>query len=101
MVAGNTTLPAGLVSAGVLLVLNKTFSLYALRSRRLRRWIHHRPAILVREGTYIEENLRRYGLTHADVEEALREKEHGDLDEVKYAVLEADGKINVIARDGG
>ncbi len=85
MVNGSSLLRAGFVSAALLIALNA-----------FRNVVCGGPTILVNKGTFVDEHLKRVGLTHADVLEALREREFGDLAEIRLAVLEADGTVNVI-----
>jgi uncharacterized membrane protein YcaP (DUF421 family) len=97
MVNGNTTLPAGLACATTLLLMNKLLSRLLLRSRRLRHLVANGPMILVHDGKFVDEHLRRAGLTREDIMEALREREEGDVSRVRFAVLEMDGTINVVS----
>ncbi|HLV80826.1 MAG TPA: YetF domain-containing protein [Chthonomonadaceae bacterium] len=98
MVAGDVSLPAGLVSAGILLVANRLLTLLVLRSRRLRHLLGIGPVLLVQDGHILEDHLRRVGLSEADLIEAIREREKADLSDVRFAVMEPDGEINVITR---
>ena len=99
MVAGDTSLKAGLTSAGVLLIANRAIAWAASRSRRWRRLVTGDPTLLVREGQFIEEHLRRAGMTHEDVLEAIREREECGIAHVKFAVLETNGTVTVIPRN--
>lgn len=96
MVNGNTTLPAGIVSAATLLAINRGLSELFLRFRGLRHIVCHGPMLLIHNSHYVEENLRRAGLTKSDVLQALRERESAGPEDVRFAVLEADGTINVV-----
>ena len=96
MVAGDTSLPAGLVSAAVLLAANRALVFVLSGSRRWRRFVAGDPILLVREGAFIEEHLRRAGLTESDVLHAMREREECDVRHVKFAVLEVNGTITVV-----
>ncbi len=96
MVAGNTSLPAGLVSAATLLALNHVMGLIFYRSKKLRHLIGGGPVVLVHFGHFVEENLIRVGLTHADVLQAIHQRGEAEIETVKFAVLEADGSINVV-----
>ena len=96
MVAGNTSLPAGLVSSSTLLALNYGLGLILLRSKKLRHLIGGGPILLVHFGHFVEENLLRAGLTHADVLQAIHERDEAGIESVKFAVLEVDGAINVV-----
>ena len=96
MVNGNTSLQAGMVCAGTLLFCNRVFGIVFARSRRLRHLAGGGAILLVHNGHFIDEHLKRVGLTHADVLEALREREEPGVENIKLAVLETDGKINVV-----
>src|SRR5690349_25029534 len=62
MIAGNTRLVAGLVSAATLLAANRVLTRIVCRSRRLRRLIVGNPVLLVHNGHFIEEHLKKAGL---------------------------------------
>jgi uncharacterized membrane protein YcaP (DUF421 family) len=98
MVGASTTLAAGLVAASVLLGTNRLLTLVMVRSKRLRHLVTGGPVLLVHGGQLMRGRMRRLGFTEADVLEALRERGFRDLTEVSFAVLEADGRINVVRR---
>jgi len=54
------------------------------------------PAVVVRDGKYLTDVMRREGVDQEEVEMAIREHGIGDLKEVQLAVLEADGTISVL-----
>jgi uncharacterized membrane protein YcaP (DUF421 family) len=97
MVTASTRLEAGFVSGTVLLLLNKLLTFGMLRSRRLRNVVGGGPTVLVNHGQIVQEHLIRAGLTQADLMEALREREIGDLAKVRLAVMEPDGVVNIVA----
>jgi len=96
MVHGNVSLPAGIVSASTLLITNKLISVLARRFKFFRRFINPAPLLIVSKGELVEEHLRRAGLTHEDVLQALRERGYASVSEIKFAVMEEDGEINVV-----
>ncbi len=98
MVAGNTSLPAGLASAATLLLANWGFAGVLARSRRLRRLMMGRPLLLVYKGRLLAARLAAAGLTEEDLMEGLRKRGFGDLAQVKIAVLEIDGGISVVRK---
>jgi uncharacterized membrane protein YcaP (DUF421 family) len=100
MIHGSTLLRCGFVSATVLFVLNRGLTVAMGRSDRFKHLVGGGPTILVSHGHLVEENLIRAGLTKADVLEALREREYGDVAEVRLAVMEPDGTVNVLANAG-
>ena len=101
MVHANTSLSAGLVSASVLLITNAIFGKVLVRSRHLRHIVQSGPVLLVHDGQFVEEHLKRMGLTHENVLQALREHECSDIKTIKFAVLETDGVINVVPAGPG
>jgi len=96
MVNGNCSLPAGFVSAGTLLLANRAIGLLAARSRRVHRMVACSPTLVVSNGQIIEEHLKRAGLTEEDVMQALRARGCCEVSEVRFAVMEEDGEINVV-----
>lgn len=98
MIHGDVSLPAGLASAGTLLVLNKLLTLVFLRSERLRHLVGGGPVLLVHDGATITEHLRRVGMTDADLHEALRARGYRGPQDCREAILETDGTVSVIPR---
>jgi uncharacterized membrane protein YcaP (DUF421 family) len=96
MVAGNTSLPAGLVSATTLLLCNKGLAILLARSGRLRKFVIGRPIILVYKGRLLEAHMRAAGLTSDDVLEGIRERGYERLDQIRLAVFELNGTISVV-----
>jgi uncharacterized membrane protein YcaP (DUF421 family) len=97
MVAGDTGLLAGLASASTLLVANRLLAALVIRWPWLRRRLIGGPLVLVRNGAFVARNLRRVGLTEADVLGAVRERGYASLEGVRYAILEVDGSTTVVA----
>jgi uncharacterized membrane protein YcaP (DUF421 family) len=98
MVGGSTLFRVGLVSGTVLIAMNFGMNRWMLRSKRFRHIVNGGPVLLVHDGKFETERLRRSGLTESDVKQALRTREIGDLRDVRFAILEPDGRINVVRR---
>lgn len=96
--AGSSTLIAGLVSAATLLAMNRIFTVLVARSSRLRRALVGAPIILAHDGQIVLPHLRRAGLTQRDLITAVRERGYASLDDVRFAVMEADGTVAVVPR---
>ena len=54
------------------------------------------PAVIVRNGKYIPDVMKREGVDQEEVEMSMREHGIVDLKEVQLAVLEPDGTISVV-----
>ena len=96
MIHGDTSLLAGLVSAGTLLVLNRLLSLLFLRSGRLSHLVNGGPILLVHGGRVLDSHVARAGLTTPDLAAALRARGYDGPAGVEEAVLETDGTISVV-----
>jgi uncharacterized membrane protein YcaP (DUF421 family) len=71
-----------------------------ITSPRLAKFIKGTPTILVEHGTLLSNRMRRARITEEEILEAAR-YEHGieRLDQIKFAVLEASGKISIIQNE--
>ena len=98
MVVANTSIKAGMVAAIVLLVANFVLTKLMLRFRKLRHVINGGPILLIHNGAMVQENLWRAGLTEGDLKQAMRGREIGSVTDVKFGVLEPDGRINFVRR---
>lgn len=100
MVGENQSIWGGLIAVLTLLGLDYGLKWLTGRSRRLRSAIEGEPRLLVRDGRLLQKALREESIEVDDVYAALRE--HGLLrvEDVRLAVLETDGSISVIAREG-
>ena len=100
MVGDNTTVWAGPVAVLTLLGLDQGLNLLTRRSRSLRKAIEGEPRLLIRDGRLLRKALRDEKLDVAEVETAVRAHGLARIDEVREAVLETDGSISVIPKDG-
>jgi uncharacterized membrane protein YcaP (DUF421 family) len=66
----------------------------SFRVRRLRPVLEGEPVVVVADGRVIERNLRRQRMTVEEVEAEARLQQIGSLDDVRFAVLETNGKIS-------
>jgi uncharacterized membrane protein YcaP (DUF421 family) len=98
MVLASTTVRAGLAAAMTLLVTNYVVSKLYHRYAWFRIAIGGQPMLIVHDGQYVEKNLHRLGLSHDDVLQAIREREQSELSNVRFAVFEPDGEINVVPK---
>ncbi len=90
---------AGVITLAAVLVAHRCVT----RLRRLpavAELVDHVPRLLVAQGRVLEDELRRCGLTRADLDGLLRQRGVGDLAEVRFAVFEQRGQISVIRNDG-
>jgi uncharacterized membrane protein YcaP (DUF421 family) len=66
----------------------------SFRVRRLRPILEGDPIVIVADGEVLERNLRRQRMTVEEVESEARQQQIASLDQVRFAVLETNGKIS-------
>ena len=68
------------------------------RVRRLRPVLEGDPVVLVADGRVLERNLQRERMTVEELEAEARLQQIASLDDVRFAVLETNGKISFASR---
>jgi uncharacterized membrane protein YcaP (DUF421 family) len=68
------------------------------RFQRLRPILEGEPIILVADGRVLEKNLRRQRMTLEELGAEARLAQIGSLEDVRYAVLESNGKVSFLTR---
>lgn len=99
MVGPDTSLTGGLIVAGSLLLMNFIVARLRIFDRVFRHVVEGRPDILISNGRWHEDILRREGLDHDEVEAAMRGNGVLDVAKVRLAVLETNGNISIVSRD--
>lgn len=97
--AGAVGLPAGLLALASLFTFRGTVAI--LRRHGFDRWVDNRPLMLFQDGAFQTINLRRAKVTHDDVYEALRLKGITQLNDVAVVIIERNGELSVLPRNGG
>lgn len=99
MVGPDTSVTGGLIAAGVLIVANYGVAQARQRLPFLQRALEGTPTLLIHDGKFLRENLRRESLDEDEVLMAIREHGVDKVADVRIAVLETDGSISVVSRD--
>ncbi len=99
MVGPDTSLLGGVIVAGSLLLMNFAVARLRIYDRLFRSLVEGKPDILISDGRWNNDILRREGLDHGEVEAAMRSNGVLDVDNVRLAVLEANGNISVVSKD--
>jgi uncharacterized membrane protein YcaP (DUF421 family) len=68
------------------------------RFARLRPILEGHPTLLVADGDVLRENLRRQRMTVEELRAEARQQSIASLDDVRFAVLETNGKISFVGR---
>jgi len=89
------SLLGGLLAALTLVALDVLISVLTSRSRRVDSLVEGNPVVIGRDGVIYKDVLRRERVSESDVEKSLREADC-DLEAMRMAILEADGRISVL-----
>jgi uncharacterized membrane protein YcaP (DUF421 family) len=71
----------------------------SFRFKGLRPLLEGEPVLLISEGRLLERNLRRQRMTVEELRAEARQESIGSLEEIRYAVLETNGRISFVKRD--
>jgi len=93
------SLQGGLIAAATLVVLNLAISTLSARSKRIGQIVEGCPVLIGRDGVIYDDVLNRERIPRGDVEQALRSADC-DIEDMRMAILEADGAINILKKDG-
>lgn len=99
MVGPDSSVTGGLVAAATLLTVNYGVSTLRDRVPWLRTAVAGKPTLLVHDGHFVEDHLRREHVEPDEVLMAMREHGIKDLAEVEMAVLETDGSVSIVPKD--
>jgi uncharacterized membrane protein YcaP (DUF421 family) len=77
-------------------LLTVLLSYASFKVPRLRPVLEGEPLVLVQDGQVIERNLRRERITLDELLAEARQQQVASLDQVRFAVLETNGRISVI-----
>jgi len=98
MLAGDQSLPGGLILAFTLLGWNRMTGFATAHSRRLEVLVEGRADVLARNGRVDHDALAAANVTLDDLQEAMRDHGCAAISEIRLAVLEKDGSITVLQR---
>lgn len=86
------------IAVATIATLQVLTSYLSFRSKRARRVLEGLPIVLVDRGELVRENLKRERMTEDEVAEEMRQQQISSLDDVEWAILEANGSISFIKK---
>lgn len=98
---GESSLTRGMVGSATVLSLVFGLSLLAYRSRRIGGWTDGEPVVLVQHGHLVPASMHRERITPDELLSEMHKSGLERMEQVKWAVLEPDGKISFITREAG
>lgn len=97
MIGPDTSLLGGIVAAAALFVINTVLGFLLFKSKTLSHLLQGEDVMLVYKGKLLEKHLKDAGITHDELDEAIREHGVAQLKDVNLAVLETDGNISILS----
>lgn len=94
---GDESLPAGLIIAATLVALDVVIAIATARSRKVDAVLQGTPVLIGRDGVIYKDVLKRERVPLADLEKALRSNDC-EVEDMRMAILEADGNINILKK---
>ena len=98
LIGDDHSLTGGLISAATFVVIVQIVGYLTWRFRGLEKFVDGVPRILVRHGHVCNDSLRDEQVTRSELIEALRREGHSSLANVRFAILETDGKITIAGK---
>ena len=99
LTGGDQSLVGGLIAAATLMVLNVATAWVSSRSKRVDEALQGKPTLIGRDGVIYKDVLQKERVPEADMEQALREADC-EIENMRCAFLESDGKISILKRQG-
>ncbi len=89
---------AVLVSPVILVICTLGLGFLTVKNLKMRKLFKGEPIVIIQNGKILEENMFKSRYTLDALEMQLRENKVFDINEVEFAVLEADGKLSVLKK---
>jgi uncharacterized membrane protein YcaP (DUF421 family) len=91
------SLTGGLIAAATLIALDMLIAIGSARSKRFDTLMQGNPVLVGRDGVVYEDVLKRERVARSDIDKALREADCL-IEDMRMAILEADGNINIMKK---
>lgn len=93
IIGNDNSLSGGLIGAAVLVAVNYIIVRSVYKNKKAERALEGGITILLRHGKYVEENMKRQLITHAELEAAARRQGIQRISDIRVARLELGGAV--------
>jgi len=90
----------GIIPIAVLVFLGALSSLIALKSKKFRHLMFGKPSVVIENGKKVDKELRRLCMSAEELSEELRLQGVTELKDIRYAIVETNGQLSIILREG-
>lgn len=98
VVRADTSMTNAVIAITTLFSLVLVTSIVSHRFKKVETWIGGVPTLLVARGRFLEENLNRERIAPGEVYAEIHRAGIEHLGDVKWAILETDGRISVVPK---
>ncbi|CAN5481147.1 DUF421 domain-containing protein [soil metagenome] len=99
MLSEDVALVEGVLALAMLIGLQFVITWSSYRSSRVSEMVKSSPALLLYNGEYIEDAMRRERVMQEEVNAAVRGQGHPSIESVRAVVLESDGSFSIVAAE--
>lgn len=99
MIGQETSVLGCLTSAMTLVGSWYILNWFTARSEKATKFVEGTPTLMVAEGKMLTDNMKKENLSREELFAALRGQGIESLSDVRYAVMELDGKLSIIQKD--
>lgn len=92
----NVDMTQSVLAVGYLILLQFAVSWLTVRSSTFLKVIKSEPSLVLFQGEFIRETMRRERISEPEIAAAIREEGHSKIEEVDAVVLETDGTLTVM-----
>ncbi len=96
MLTRSLSVADGLAAFIVLAGLQYLVTFLSVRFGWFKQVIRSDARILLKDGKFLEDEMKKERVTHGEIEAAIRGKGHGEIENIAAVVLETDGSFSVI-----
>lgn len=89
----------GFVSVVIFGFIASLVAILTMKSVVLRRFFMGTPTIIIQDGAFVLKNLKKIKFDMNDFLETARSAGYFDVSEIKYAIMEADGKVSFLPKE--
>jgi uncharacterized membrane protein YcaP (DUF421 family) len=93
------SLTGAILAIATIAALQVLTSYVSFRSGKARRILEGEPLVLIERGEIVQKNLRRERMTESEVAEEARQQQIPSIDQIEWAILEANGSISFIKKN--
>ena len=98
MNGGDNSITGGLIIATALIATNWFINFINSKYKKVSRLIEGEPTVFIHNGKLKEEILKNENISHEELMSILRKNDVLKIEEIRFAVLEANGEISIIKK---